>query len=159
MKLPMVFLLLVLFFSSTYSTEQPKFSLDVSPINIDGKLKLKMRMKNTGDTPAIVFSGALPWVDGVSGARLFGFHGSVESGSRRLESMGSVSATFHSYNEVKIDAKSSIEGDIELEQRFPGINELSKRESIFLYWTYVPFDMNLTRQMPLEGAVFFERAR
>ncbi|MBD9393955.1 hypothetical protein [Acidovorax sp. ACV01] len=157
MKNLLTLILAIVLSNFAAAAETPAFALTVRPIKSLAGLKLRMELKNISQNSKVVFQGALPWVDGVSGARLFGFRGSLEEGDSTLTPIRSVGAVFNSFKEIVIDPGASLVGDIDIEERFPEINELLRQESVFVYWTYLPLDTSLIKHQELTGAVFLRK--
>lgn len=149
--------LIAIFFSTVAAAaDSQAFVLAVMPIKNSVGVKLKMEMRNVSSIPKVVYRGALPWVDGVSGARLVAFSGRLEAGSAALKPIRAVGAVFTSLVEIVIEPGASLVGDIDLEERFPGINEILRKEDVFVFWTYLPFDTSLVKNDELSGAVFLK---
>ena len=139
------------------AAEATAFALTVTPAKGLVGPQLRMELKNISSDSKVIFQGALPWVDGVSGARLVGFSGNFEEGDEALTPIRPAGALFHSLTEIVIDSGASLIGNVDLEERFPGINELLRKGPIFVYWVYRPLDASLVKHQELTGAVFLQR--
>ena len=136
------------------AAETTDFALTVTPAKGLVGPQLRMELKNISSDSKAIFQGALPWVDGVSGARLVGFSGNFKEGDEALTPIRPAGALFHSLTEIVIDSGASLIGNVDLEERFPGINELLRKGSIIVYWVYRPLDASLVKHQELTGAVF-----
>lgn len=157
MKKLILLIVAILLSNVAVAADAPAFALVVKPINSLAGIKLRMELKNISADSKVVFQGALPWVDGVSGARLFGFSGNLDEGDVTLRPIRTVGAVFNSLTEIVINPGASLTGDVDLEERFPGMIDLLRKESIFVYWIYLPLDASLSKKSELTGAVFLPK--
>jgi hypothetical protein len=66
------------------AAETTDFALTVTPAKGLVGPQLRMELKNISSDSKVIFQSALPWVDGVSAARLVGFSGNFKEGDEAL---------------------------------------------------------------------------
>lgn len=158
MKIAALLLAGVLLCSSAAAQNGNRLQLDVVPENSQGKAVLLLQLRNVDGIARKLMSGSLPWVDGVSGIQLRAYSGDLARGDQSLNGLRKIGALLHGYQEITIDPGAVLKGEIDLNERFAGINELLKTQAVFIVWNYVPFDTSLpSKPEELSGAVYLQQ--